>query len=739
MPAFHAFEPAARIIVATLFNSLWEDAILALIVWAILRFATNVNATTRYALWISALVAAIVLPVVTTVPFVTSVTSQSHVQSHASAASAATLPVTNAVMSGNVHTVASKPAHTVVAPAQKAAAAPAMRLPERFHFSVPAVVAVALFVVWSLIALALLLRVLVGLVRLERLKSDSLPLPLEYREHLARWAQAQKGGRDVRLCVSDKIEVPVAVGLFDAMILIPQHLLDSLSQEEIDQITLHELAHLRRGDDWTNGLQRVIQSLFFFNPAILWMAQQLDLEREVACDDWVLLQTNEVRPYAFCLTKMAEVTAWPHRALAAPGVFVTRKSLSIRVERLLRAGRDIRTSVTFGPATIVGAMVIVLFFVLQTVAPSFAFADEDTTVVTSEPSATQPGKYETTVIHRAAGHTEVQQFDGMDKGKVPQRVPVPKIADARTYTIVTTDAKTIAKLHQRFEAMPVLPVMPKIAPMPKLPAMPRDAHMAHVPAIPPMPVIVAVRPPDPEQIRATVRKAMKSVDVAAIASSAATSASTSAVRSAMRAATRVREIGALNGANCVGCDLSGVNWSGRDLRNANMNGVDFSGADLHNANFSGAKLTGVDFSKANLRGVNFSGAKLSGCDLSGADLTGANLDIASFVGCDLDARHLAPDQARLLLAKCTGCDFHDVDLRNQDLRNIRISGDDLSGADLRGANLEGAEFVGIDLSNAKLDGARLNGAKFNGCDFGGVDLSHVDLSHASITGGKFKP
>ncbi|MBV9271466.1 MAG: M56 family metallopeptidase, partial [Candidatus Eremiobacteraeota bacterium] len=395
MPAFHAFEPAARIIVATLFNSLWEGAILALIIWAILRFATNINATTRYALWISALVAVIVLPIVTTVPFVTTVSHHAQApQTQPAAGGGESHPIVAHSQSvAAAHTAATR---STAAPVN--ASTPAVHL-QRFRFNVPAVVAVSLFGLWALIALALLARVLVGLVRLERLKSDSLPLPLEYREHLARWANAQKGGRDVRLCVSDKIEVPVAVGLFDAMILIPKHLLDSLSQEEIDQITLHELAHLRRGDDWTNGLQRVIQSLFFFNPAILWMAQQLDLEREVACDDWVLLQTNEVRPYAFCLTKMAEVTAWPHRAIAAPGVFVTRKSLSIRVERLLRAGRDIRTSVTFAPATIVGATVIVLFFVLQTVAPSFAFAEDDTTVVTTEPSTTQPGKQDVTVVH----------------------------------------------------------------------------------------------------------------------------------------------------------------------------------------------------------------------------------------------------------------------------------------------------------------------------------------------------
>ena len=37
---------------------------------------------------------------------------------------------------------------------------------------------------------------------------------------------------------------------------------------------LHELAHLRRADDWTNGLQRIVQALYFFNPAVLYIAQQ---------------------------------------------------------------------------------------------------------------------------------------------------------------------------------------------------------------------------------------------------------------------------------------------------------------------------------------------------------------------------------------------------------------------------------------------------------------------------------
>ena len=135
---------------------------------------------------------------------------------------------------------------------------------------------------------------------------------------MERWGVAQKGSRGVRLCVSDEIDVPVAVGLFDAMILIPRSLLERLSANEVDQISLHELAHLRRADDWTNSFQRVAIALLGWNPAAIFVSQQLDLEREVACDDWVLSLTGTVRPYALCLTKMAESSSWPRQPMPVP-------------------------------------------------------------------------------------------------------------------------------------------------------------------------------------------------------------------------------------------------------------------------------------------------------------------------------------------------------------------------------------------------------------------------------------
>ena len=257
---------------------------------------------------------------------------------------------------------ATHPAGSVAAP----------RTSERLRVTLPVPAAFGIFGLWLVLASYSLVRLAIGLVRLEQLKRDALPLPVEYRDAMPQWLRANKGARDVRLCVSGETDVPIAVGLFDAMILVPRSLLERLSEPEVDQICLHELAHLRRADDWTNGLQRVISGLLGWNPATQFIGQQLDLEREVACDDWVLSFVGKVRPYALCLTKMAESASWPRHPIPAPGVFATRKHISLRIERLLGAGRNIATSLAVAPAAAAVAVVAAIGLLIAFVVPSVA-------------------------------------------------------------------------------------------------------------------------------------------------------------------------------------------------------------------------------------------------------------------------------------------------------------------------------------------------------------------------------
>ncbi|HEV7180671.1 MAG TPA: pentapeptide repeat-containing protein [Candidatus Baltobacteraceae bacterium] len=665
------FESVARVGVAILLNSLWQGALIAFVAWLALRIFASANASTRYLVWALALAAVVIVPVATSL-------SRISIDHPATQWTAQTSPSSSAVKHAASHVTTEQAAPVKTEPktpaampeASDAVAAPnaAERLPS-LHFTVPALAAAIAFGVWLLAALVVLVRLAIGLVTLERLKRDALPLAVDYRDAMPRWEAALKGHRDVRICVSDNIEVPVAVGLFDAMILLPSHLVRELDPSEIDQISLHELAHLLRSDDWTNGLQRIASALLFFNPAVLFIARQLDIEREVACDDFVLGLTGAVRPYAFCLTKMAEMTAWPHRAVAAPGVFVTRKSISIRIERLLRTGRTIGSTIAPTVAASVTVALLAIFLVLRTMTPSIAFSEFPAAI--SPPAPVNAAWPSDTPVHVA---------HAVQKPVVHVARPMPP-AVPETKALVQQKSITIQRQVQK--------------------AVTESVHKA----------------------KHAYAYAMPAVSADAIAS---------AVGAAMDAAgTGHAEH---SGMSCVGCDYANANLANKDFTNRAMEGANFAHADLHGSRFDHAMLTGANFKDADLRGASFVGANLEGCNMKGAQLAGARFDGAQLTGCDIDARSLSPEQARIVLTACQGCNFGHADLHGMDLRNVHLEGADLAYADLRNADLRGAMFTGVTFSHAQLSGARVDNADFIGCDFSGTDLRNVDLSKASITG-----
>jgi uncharacterized protein YjbI with pentapeptide repeats/beta-lactamase regulating signal transducer with metallopeptidase domain len=673
------FLTVASAISATVLNALWQDALLVLCVWLLLRAWPRINAATRYAVWSATLVAAFVVPVATTLAFFSPATAVVATERQR----VATTPVQSRRSLSN-HRPLTAQGRTVATPI--AALQTPARLPERARITLPAPVAIAVFAVWLVLAGYALARLAVGLMRLEQLKRDALPLPVEYRDAMPQWLRANKGARDVRLCVSDATDVPVAVGLFDAMILIPHSLLDRLSEPEVDQICLHELAHLRRADDWTNGLQRVINALLGWNPAALFVGQQLDLEREVACDDWVLSFSGAVRPYALCLTKMAESAAWPRHPIPAPGVFATRKHISLRIERLLGAGRNIATNLSPAPAAAAVAVVGAIALVIGLVVPSIAAP-----VVIATPALPASPVRAATASHTAAAPIRRMVASNPMASPHAASSSAPTVNSAHASVVIHNQTKTVEVPAQR----------------------------VYVPA-------VTVHEPSRYIETPRISVSVPQFDAKALGKSIERSVAgiTEGVARGAVAQTKV----------CVGCDYSGVNWSGKDLHGANYTGVDFTNANLSGVNFSGGSFNGADFSRANLNGASFRNAHLTGCDFSEANLSGADFTGASLSGCQFNGARMSSAQMRDVLSGCKGCDFSHAEMSGLDLRGVRISGDDFGGADLRNVNFAGAELVGTDFSNAKMDGINLAGATLNGCDLSGVDLSRVDLSKTKMIG-----
>jgi len=126
------------------------------------------------------------------------------------------------------------------------------------------------------------------------------------------------------------------IGFFSPRVLIPVEMFERLTAVELEQIVLHEVGHLRRGDDWINLLQKIGLVVFPLNPALLWIERRLCFERELACDDGVLRLTKAPKAYATCLTTLAEHRLVRRRLSLSLGAWERQSELSRRVYSILR-------------------------------------------------------------------------------------------------------------------------------------------------------------------------------------------------------------------------------------------------------------------------------------------------------------------------------------------------------------------------------------------------------------------
>src|SRR5579862_939353 len=206
--------------------------------------------------------------------------------------------------------------------------------------TLPGSCAVYLFGAWAAISAWHFLGIGRGLWHLHTLRKSCVAIdPATLDARLQETMACNQSPRRIALCTSELAHVPTALGLVKPAIVIPEWVMQELSVDELNQILLHELAHLRRWDDWTNLAQKIVKALFFFHPAVWWIEKKVSLEREMACDDAVLAEAASPRSYAQCLQHLAEKTL-VRRSLAFMQAALGRvHHTSMRVAQILDRGR----------------------------------------------------------------------------------------------------------------------------------------------------------------------------------------------------------------------------------------------------------------------------------------------------------------------------------------------------------------------------------------------------------------
>jgi len=155
-----------------------------------------------------------------------------------------------------------------------------------------------IFLVWLLFFIFKSLKMISGLLHIRRIRNYKTQTVSEELKHRIELFASQIGiRRVVSLVQSELVKVPVAVGWLKPMILLPVGIVFQLTPEQLDGILWHELAHIRRRDYLVNILQGIVETVFFFNPGLLWLSSLIRTEREACCDDMVLSRMNRKANY----------------------------------------------------------------------------------------------------------------------------------------------------------------------------------------------------------------------------------------------------------------------------------------------------------------------------------------------------------------------------------------------------------------------------------------------------------
>jgi beta-lactamase regulating signal transducer with metallopeptidase domain len=178
------------------------------------------------------------------------------------------------------------------------------------------------------------LRLLSGWVRLRRRVREAAPAPEAWQQRLEALARHLGVKRGVRLLQSSTLEVPAALGWLRPVVLLPVSTLSGLSPRQLEMILAHELAHIRRHDFAVNLLQTLVETLFFYHPAVWWMSHVIRVEREHCCDDAAAGLTGSALSYARALTALETLRVMP---APAPALSALGGSLPERVRRLVAA------------------------------------------------------------------------------------------------------------------------------------------------------------------------------------------------------------------------------------------------------------------------------------------------------------------------------------------------------------------------------------------------------------------
>lgn len=336
-----------------LINWLWQTALFVLLVGLALAPWRGMSAAMRYAVWSVALALVILIPL----------------RALLEPASGSWFPPAAAGVGSSVESLSSM-------------------LPSLPAFpSWMTVVAVCLWIEWAAFSGVRLARAVLALADTRR---ACLAFPADRAERLPLWQRLGRDRRCVSLALSSRVRGAAVLGGTRPIIAISPVLASGLSDEELDQVIVHELAHVHRRDDIAALGQALVDVVAGFHPAVRAVQSRLHLEREMACDDWVVRVTGSSKRYASCLTHVAALQE-PGVDLLAPAALAPAQ-LTLRITRLLDRRRSRARASQIGLLAATPALVALALGVegFSLESPGASSSGEQVVARSASPAAVRP-------------------------------------------------------------------------------------------------------------------------------------------------------------------------------------------------------------------------------------------------------------------------------------------------------------------------------------------------------------
>ncbi|MEE2526396.1 M56 family metallopeptidase [Hyphobacterium sp. HN65] len=209
-------------------------------------------------------------------------------------------------------------------------------------------------------ALFALGRFAIRRLALSVLMANSQSADGELQDLFERWrCSLQLSRRRIGLRVVDAPISPFVIGLLPRVFL-PKRLAQQSARKTAELALVHELIHVRRGDEWDRIIGEIFSVVFWFNPMLGWVERRLAHVREMACDAETLdvLGKERRRAYAGALVEAARAEPLVNSKVMAFGTHHKRSKV-MRIKAILSGHQENRQALLVKIGVVAGFTALV--------------------------------------------------------------------------------------------------------------------------------------------------------------------------------------------------------------------------------------------------------------------------------------------------------------------------------------------------------------------------------------------